>query len=123
MVFLQINPIDIIMKSSSHILFLILLFSLLALFFYLSFRIKYAPIFPLILSIYLLIVLEYNSWSIIMQWWGCDFMEGKVICGFPSHTVYLDTWQRSYLLVFNIAIILSSFLFLLINYMYRLKEE
>jgi hypothetical protein len=123
MAFLQINPIDIIMKSSSHILFLILLFSLLALFFYLSFRIKYAPIFPLILSVYMLIVLEYNSWSIIIQWWGCDFIEEKVICGFPSRTVYLDAWQRSYLLVFNIAIILSSFLFLLINYMYRLKEE
>jgi hypothetical protein len=123
MVFLQINPIDAIMKSSSHILFLILLFSLLALFFYLSFRIKYAPIFPLILSIYLLIVLEYNSWSIIMQWWGCDFIEEKVICGFPSYTVYLDASQKSYLLVFNVAIIFSSFLFLLINYMYRLKEE
>jgi hypothetical protein len=123
MVFLQINPFDIIMKSSSHILFLILLFSLLALFFYLSFRIKYAPIFPLILSIYILVVLEYNSWSIIMQWWGCDFIEEKVICGFPSHTVHLDTSQKSYILVFNVAIIFSSFLFLLINYMYRLKEE
>jgi hypothetical protein len=123
MVFLQINPFDIIMKSSSHILFLILLFSLLALFFYLSFRIKYAPIFPLILSIYILVVLEYNSWSIIMQWWGCDFIEEKVICGFPSYTVHLDASQKSYLLVFNVAIIFSSFLFLLINYMYRLKEE
>jgi hypothetical protein len=123
MVFLQINPIDAIMKSSSHILFLILLFFLLALFFYLSFRIKYAPIFPLILSIYLLIVLEYNSWSIIMQWWGCDFIEEKVICGFPSYTVYLDTSQKSYLLVFNVAIIFSSLLFLLINYMFRLKEQ
>jgi hypothetical protein len=58
-----------------------------------------------------------------MQWWGCDFIEEKVICGFPSYTVHLDASQKSYLLVFNVAIIFSSFLFLLINYMYRLKEE
>jgi|GEM_PF-1418029 hypothetical protein len=123
MMVLQFNSIDILLKNSSHILFLILLVALILLFLYVSFHVKYAPFILLILASYMIFILEYNSWTIIVQWWGCDFIEEKVICGFPSYTIQLNDWTKSALLIFCIATIISSFFFILVNYMYKLKEE